>query len=142
MFDSIYILAAVYRQMGRDADAVPLLRRAVALEEKHLGPGDARVALTVKELADAEVSSGALAEADAHYRQAVAIHKRYSAMNLDLADALAARAGVLEKLGQATHANLLAQEAAKIREEAEGQPRLADHMTTPLAARPVRPEAR
>jgi len=129
MFDSIYLLAVVYRKIDRDADAVPLLRRAVALEEKHLGPGDARVALTLK-------------EPDGHYRRAVAIHKRYSAMNLDLADALAARAGVLEKLGQATHADLLAQEAGKIREEAEGLPRLADHMTTPLATRTVRPEAR
>lgn len=142
MFDSIYLLAFVYRKTDRDADAVPLLRRAVALEERHLGPGDARVALTLKELADAESTSGALAEADDHYRRAVAIHKRYSSMNLDLADVLAARAGVLEKLGQGTHARQLAQEAEKIRGEAEGLPRIADHMTTPLASRPVKPAAR
>lgn len=141
MFDSIYVLARIYTETDRHADAVPLLQRAVALEEKHLGPGDARVALTLKELADSEAKSGALAEADDHYRRAIAIHKRYSAMNLDLVDALAARAGVLEKLGQATHAKLLGDEAVAIREETEGLPRLADHMASPLAVN-VKPGSR
>lgn len=142
MFDSVYLLAVVYREMDRDAEAVPLLLRAVALEEKHLGPGDARLALTLKELADAEAKSGALEEADEHYLRAVVIHKSYGAMNLDLADTLTARAGVLEKLGRSTHSNLLKREAAAIREEAENAPRLADHLTEPLATRSVTPGVR
>jgi tetratricopeptide (TPR) repeat protein len=142
MFDSLYLLAVVYRETDRPADAVPVLRRAVALEEKCLGPGDARVALTLKELADVQAQSGALAEADASYRRAVAIQKRHAPMNLDLADALAARAEVLVKLGQAAHAKQLKDEADEILREAEGLPRLADHLTSPLAANPVRPGSR
>lgn len=142
MFDSVYLLAVVYRELGRDADAVPLLLRAVALEEKHLGAGDARLALTLKELADAEAKAGKLADADGHYRRAVAIHKNFGATNLDLAEALAARGEILEKLGQETHAKLVRAEAAMIRDEAAEAPRIADHMTTPLAARTIRPEAR
>jgi tetratricopeptide (TPR) repeat protein len=142
MFDSVYLLAVVYREMDRDTEAVPLLRRALALEEKHLGPGDARVALTLKELADVEARSGELEEADGHYLRAVVIHKSHGVVNLDLADALAARSAVLEKLGRSTHANLLRREADAIRDKAENAPRLADHLTEPLAARSVTPEVR
>lgn len=143
MFDSVYLLAAVYRQTDRDADAVPLLRRAVALEEKHLGPGDARLALTLKELADAEAKSGELEEADKHYLRAIVIHKNYGATGLDLADALSARAGVLEKLGRSTHAGVLRREAEAVGEAtAADASRLADHLAEPLAARPLTQEAR
>lgn len=135
MFDSLYLLAVVYRETDRAADAVPVLRRAVALEEKCLSPGDGRLALTIKELADAEAKSGALAEADANYRRAAAIHK---AANLDLADTLSARAEVLEKLGRSTQASLLRGQVDDMLQEAEGLPRLADHLTSPLAVNPVR----
>ncbi|WP_337173221.1 tetratricopeptide repeat protein [Paludisphaera sp.] len=135
MFDSLYLLAFVYRETDRPADAVPILRRAVALEEKFLGPNDGRLALTLKELADAEARSGALAEADANYRRAAAIHK---AANLDLADTLSARAEVLEKLGRSNQASLLRGEADEMLKDAAGLSRLADHFSNPLAVNQVR----
>ncbi|MDG3003369.1 tetratricopeptide repeat protein [Paludisphaera mucosa] len=142
MFDSLYLLAVIHREQHHEADAVPVLRKAMAIEEKHVGPSDARLALTIKELADLEAKIGDYQEAEAHYRRAIHIHKRHAATNLDLAEAIGGRADVLERLGRVADARAAQAEAETIRDECAGEPRLADHLTTPLAARVVRPATR
>ncbi len=140
MFDSVYLLAVVYRRLDRDpALVVPPLRKAVAIEEKHLGPRDVRLAWTLRELADAEAQSGAIAAADEHYRLAIEIHQN-DAKNLDLADALAGRADVLAKLGRSDDAAAASREAEAILAGTEGTPRPFDHLSTTLAARLTRPQ--
>ncbi len=135
MFDSVYLLAVVYRELDRDpADVVPLLRKALALEERHLGGGDVRLGSTLKELADAEADSGMLEDADVHYRRAALIYKQHDVRGFNLVDALEARAAVLARLDRTTHADLLRREAADLRGDAQAQPRLADSIKNPLAS--------
>lgn len=138
MFDSLYLLAVVHRELDHHAEAVPLLLRAARLEEQCLGPIAPRLALTLKELADAEAKSDALEEADAHYRRAATIHKRHGIAGPDLAEILAAHAEVLDKLDRTAEADRVRREAAETLEEAEGMPRLADHVKAPLAENETR----
>jgi len=142
MFDSLYLLSLIHRAQGNHEDAVPLLRKAVAIEEKNIGLKDPRLAITIKELADVEARAGELTAANANYRRAIGIHKRFAGTNMDLVEALGGRAEVLEKLGRQVEADLAKAEAEQVRNEAARNPRIATHLESPLAVNPVvRPAA-
>ena len=132
---SVTIPAKLTKSLGPEGDAPGSLNKFLDVAGDNLDGNGQRIHDTLKELADAEAKSGALEEADEHYLRAIAIHKRNSPVNLDLADALTARAGVLEELDRSTHANLLRREVEALRKAAEDAPRLADHLTSPLAGR-------
>ena len=116
LFDAVYLLAVIERQLGRDAEAVPILLKAVAIEERNLGPSSPQLALTIKELADAEAMSGSYPEAEGHYARAVGIHEKADAETADLAEALEGRAAILATLGREDEARAAAERAAGVRE--------------------------
>ncbi|AMV38883.1 tetratricopeptide repeat protein [Planctomyces sp. SH-PL62] len=129
MFDSLYLLAVIERELHHDAEAAPLLVRAIAIEGKNVGLADPRLALTIKELADVEAKIGSYTEADANYRRAIRIHEYSETPTADLADALVGRAAVLDKLGREIEARAAEARAREVREQA-------------AAAAKVRPAAR
>jgi tetratricopeptide (TPR) repeat protein len=57
-------LALLYGHQGRYADAEPLLKRALAIWEKALGPEHPQVAMSLNNLASLYQDQGRYAEAD------------------------------------------------------------------------------
>ncbi len=57
-------LATVYGNQARDADALPLLQRALAIREKKLGPDHPDVARSLNDLAWLSCNEGQYADAD------------------------------------------------------------------------------
>jgi len=121
LFDAVYLLAIVERELGRHDEVVPLLSRAVAIEEKNVPLSDPQLALTIKELADAEARVGSLEEADAHYRRAIRIHEYADKPTPDLAEAVEGRVAVLDRLGRAVEARKLEARARDIRDRLTGE---------------------
>ncbi|WP_165071529.1 tetratricopeptide repeat protein [Paludisphaera rhizosphaerae] len=116
LFDAVYLLAVIERELQKDAESVPLFTRAMKIEEKNVGAGSPRLALTIKELADAEARAGDLALADSHYLRAIRIHENANPDSADLAVALDARAQVLDRLGRGQEARAAEARAAAVRE--------------------------
>ncbi len=70
---SLNNLALLYRNQGRYANAQPLLKRALAIHEKALGPGHPSVATSLNNLADLYERQGRYADAEPLYKRALVI---------------------------------------------------------------------
>lgn len=125
LFDSVYLLAVIKRELHKDSESIPLFTRAVSIEEKNVGAGSPRLALTIKELADAEVRAGDFTWADSHYLRAIRIHENANPDSADLAVALESRAAVLDRLGRGDEARAAEARAAIVRENVAKQARRA-----------------
>lgn len=115
LFDAVYLLAVIERELHKDAESIPLFTRVVQIEEKNLGAGSPRLALTIKELADAEVRARDLARADSHYLRAIRIHENANPDTADMAAVLIARAEVLDRLGRGEEAKAARARAEEVK---------------------------
>lgn len=73
MVKNLQHLALLYQEQGRLEDALPMLTRALALEERAAGAGHPDVATALSLLAGLQVRRGQYADAEAHYRRALVI---------------------------------------------------------------------
>ena len=71
-------LAFLYSKQGRYSDAEPLYKRALAINEKGLGPDHPAVALSLSNLAALYNDQGRYAEAEPLYKRALAISEKHS----------------------------------------------------------------
>ena len=115
LFDAVYLLGVIKRELHKDAEAVPLFTRVMLIEEKNVGSDSPRLALTIRELADVEARAGDLAWADSHYQRPIRIHENANPDTVDLATTLTARAAVLDRLGRGDEARAAEAKAAEIR---------------------------
>ena len=75
------ILAELYRTQGNYADAEPLLKRALAIKEKALGPAHPRVARTLENYAALLRKTGHSGEATMMELRAKAIRAKHARQN-------------------------------------------------------------
>src|SRR5207247_9152867 len=68
-------LAERYKEEGRYADAEPLYKRVLAINEKARGPDHLSVALALNDLAELYKEEGRYAEAEPLYKRALATRK-------------------------------------------------------------------
>ena len=73
---SLNDLALLYQDQGRYADAEPLCRRALAIEEKTLGPDHPHVAVSLNNLARLYQFQGRYADAEPLYKRSLAIREQ------------------------------------------------------------------
>ena len=64
--------AELYKEQGRYADAEPLYKRLLAINEKALGPDHPSVALALNDLAELYKEEGRYADAEPLYKRALA----------------------------------------------------------------------
>ena len=64
--------AESYKEEGRYADAEPLYKRVLAINQKALGPDHPSVALALNDLAGLYVAQGRYADAEPLYKRALA----------------------------------------------------------------------
>ena len=69
-------LAALYRDTGRYAEAEPLYQRAIAIDEKALGPDHPGLATDLNNLAALYQATGRYAEAEPLFQRAIAIDEK------------------------------------------------------------------
>jgi len=69
-------LPFIYAAQGRDAEAEPLVRRALAIGEKALGPDDQEVATMLTNLATICERTGRLSEAESLLKRVLAIREK------------------------------------------------------------------
>ena len=73
---SLNNLAVLYTEQGRYAEAEPLYKRALAIDEKALGPDHPDVATALNNLAGLYDDQGRYAEAEPLYKRALAIREK------------------------------------------------------------------
>lgn len=73
---SLNNLAMIYVRQGRYAEAEPLLKRALAIQEKALGPDHPDVSNSLNNLATLYAGQGRYADADPLFKRALAIHEK------------------------------------------------------------------
>ena len=76
MADSLNSLGAIRLAQGAHADAESLLRKALDIRRKQLGPQSVKVAETLVALGALKYEMGDLAASEARFREAVAIHRK------------------------------------------------------------------
>ncbi len=113
---SLNNLAAVYRAQGKYGKAEPLLKRALANDEKALGPDHTDVATDLNNLALVYQAQGKSAEAEPPYKRALAIwEKALGSEHPNVATALENYATLLRATGRHTEAAKLEARAQQIR---------------------------
>ncbi len=73
---SLNSLAYVYDEVGRYREARAMGERGLAIQRAELGPSHPDVAICLTNLGNIAVDEGDLAQAEAYYRQALAIHEK------------------------------------------------------------------
>ncbi len=73
---SLNNLAELYRAQGKYAEAEPLYRRALRIDEKTLGPVHLDLAIDLNNLAELYHDQGKYAEAEPFYQRALAIGEK------------------------------------------------------------------
>ncbi len=76
MAGSLNNLANLYREMGRYAEAEPLFRRSLEINEKQLGADHPNVAQSLNNLAALYREMGRYAEAEPLYRRSLEIKEK------------------------------------------------------------------
>ena len=113
--------ATILQKMGQYADAEPLFRRALAIDEKALGKDHPDVASSLNNLALLLYSQGKYGEAEPLYRRALAIReKALGPDHPDVAQSLNNLAGLLYSQGKYGEAEPLYRRALAIYEKADG----------------------
>ena len=119
--------ATILQKMGQYADAEPLFRRALAIDEKALGKDHPDVASSLNNLALLLYSQGKYGEAEPLYRRALAIReKALGPDHPDVAKSLNNLAALLDSQGKYAATEPLFRRALAIDEKALGK----DHPTT------------
>src|SRR5262249_42517492 len=108
---------------GREADAEPLLRRAVAIQEKTLGPKHLQLAWTLNNLANTRMNAGQDAEAEALFRRVMVIREQAAGpASTEYALALYGLAGFLALRDRPGEAAPLVARAVQVAEQAGEKP--------------------
>lgn len=137
-------LADVYRSQGRYAEAKPLYKRALMIQEKTLGADDPLVATTLNNLAVLYDDQGRYAEAELLHKRALAIRqKAYGQTHPDVANSLHNLASLYQEQGKYAEAEVLYKQTLRTSEKAldADDPHLANTLGPGLAllqAGPVR----
>ncbi len=101
---------------GRSADVEPLYKRAIAIDEKVLGPEHAGLATDLNNLAGLYHAQGKYAEAEALYQRSLTIReKTLGPEHPDVAKGLENYAALLRRTGRTDEANDLDARAKAIR---------------------------
>ena len=74
----------VYIRQGKYSEAEPLCQRALAIDEKALGPNHPNVATNLNNLAELYRAQGKYSEAESLYQRALAIDESIGAESMDL----------------------------------------------------------
>jgi CHAT domain-containing protein/Tfp pilus assembly protein PilF len=120
--ESLNDLAALYKKIGRSADAEQLYKRAVAIEEKVLNPDDPRHAKTLHNLALLYEDQGRYADAERLYSRSLAIYeKAFGSDHPDVAAQLNDLADVYKAQGRHADAERLYRRSLAIREKTLGR---------------------
>ncbi|MCX7003949.1 MAG: tetratricopeptide repeat protein, partial [bacterium] len=120
--DSLNNLALVYKAQGQYAAAEPLYKRALAIDEKAVGPDHPAVATDLNNLAVLYYSQGQYAAAEPLLRRALAIRdKVLGPDHPDVAANVNNLAALYKAQGQYAAAEPLYKRALAIREKALGQ---------------------
>jgi serine/threonine-protein kinase len=114
-------VGTTYRALGRYDDAEPLLRSALEIRQRVLGPAHADVAAALNELANLRHDRGEHAGAEALYRQALGLRRQLlGPRHEDVADSLNDLGVLLKDKGDLDGALPLYREALAIRRERLG----------------------
>jgi tetratricopeptide (TPR) repeat protein len=133
LFQSVYTLALIHAALHEDTKALPLLKRAVALQEDNLGPVHVNLALTLEQLAEVYSRLGRYPEAHLQYRRVLAIYERKDpGLNLDLAAAAERFAVVLRRMDRTADAEKWEAKARAIRDAIAAKAE-TDQADTPVA---------
>ena len=138
LFQSLYTLALIERDLKKTKDALPLLARALKLQESTVGPAHPAIADTLDEMAGLYESNGEYQLAEPLYRREVKIREReLPERNLHLARAAEHYASVLQKLDRGPEAKVFLARAAAIKQAASDDGVLEKPQRTPpkLAAK-------
>jgi CHAT domain-containing protein/Tfp pilus assembly protein PilF len=118
---SLNNLAEMYNEQGRYADAEPLLKRALAIYEKALGPDHLDVGTSLNNLAFLYYAQGHYADAEPLFKRALAIReKALGPDDPDVATSLSNLAELYTEQGRYADAEPLLKRALAIREKALG----------------------
>ena len=110
----------LYNQ-GRYADAEPLLKRSLAIQEQALGPNHPEVASLLNNLAEVYESQGRYADAEPLLKRSLAIRENARHPNpADVAESLGNLAGVYSDQGRYAEAESLYKRALAITEKTSG----------------------
>ena len=90
---SLSNLASLHARQGRYADAEPLYRRSLAINEKALGPDHPGVAISLNNLAELYRNQGRYVDAEPLHKRSLAINEK--ALGPDHPDV----AGIAEQFG-------------------------------------------
>ncbi len=114
-------LAELLRNTNRIAEAEPLFRRALAINERSYGPDHANVATNLNNLAELLRNTNRIAEAEPLFRRALAINERSRGPDqAEFAADLNNLALLLEATGRTAHAEPLFRRALAIAEPSTG----------------------
>ncbi len=106
-------LSDTYYNVGRYDESVRAGRRALAIREKRLKPGDPAIAAALGAIATALAQQGKLAEAEDTMSRAVAIDRSGHASSVDAANRLESYGMVLQKSGKLREAIPVLREAVR-----------------------------
>jgi CHAT domain-containing protein/Tfp pilus assembly protein PilF len=113
-------LAGVYRELGRYAEAEPLLKRALAIDERVSGPDHPEVASDLSSLALLYHVQERYPEAESLYRRALDIRERALGDHPDTALTLGNLASLMAEQGRLDEAEPLLRRALAVTEKALG----------------------
>ena len=119
VFQCVYTLGLIEAAQDHHGDAESHLKRALALQDKHLGSDHVNCVVTLTQLASIYVQDDKLALAEPLYVRAIAIHERKTPdENLDLAETAQRYSLLLRRLKRYDEAERWNARAAKIRDTA------------------------
>ena len=129
--DLLETVGVIYRRLGLDEEALPLLESSLQIRHRSFGPVHPKVADSLQDLGDLFYSRGDYGAAESHYREALAM-RRGEGARLDVADSLTGLAHVLNVRGERDEAEPLYREALAIRREILGDrhSNVADSLTS------------
>jgi tetratricopeptide (TPR) repeat protein len=120
VFQSLYTLALIHIAQEHFNLAEPLLRRALEIQEREVGPNHIHTAATVDELAGVCAEQRKFKDAELLYKRAIALFQRITPdENLDLAACAERYAAMLERMDRPADAAKFREQAKKIRETVE-----------------------
>jgi tetratricopeptide (TPR) repeat protein len=117
MFQCVYVLAIIHKAEKHYTDAEQLLKRAIALQEKNVGPNHPGTAATLEQLAVVYTEQDKNGEAALLYRRLLSIYEQFNPdQNLDLADTAERYSAVMEKMHRPVEAERWKERAQTIRD--------------------------
>src|SRR5262249_40488038 len=118
--DSLTSLAVLFQLMDDHASARPLLKRALAIWEKALGPDNTRVAMGLSNLAVTERHNGDYAAARSLYERALVIFEKTIGPGADFATCMNNLGDLLDDMGDYATAGPLHERALSIQKQTLG----------------------